>query len=300
MKDIFLLITIAFFLFGCSPDDFERNPNLIFLAGDLNNPASSYMNPVWSPDGQVIYFLHATGPRDIVDGGHLRAVNVNGSNNRLIETGPFGALAISPDGNRLALTRDATFEEGGILVLMDTSGVNEETLATSLPYVLDVKFFSDGDRLIFNAYGANDPDSNGFYSIDNDGLNESFILKADSFLFDLAPNDSLIYFGNYTYTFSDSTLRSFQIGGDWMRFNPMDTDQLVISFFVAWDDFYLLILSTQERIALDVRTYEESFNIFPSWSPDGSMIVFSSAERVGSDPSHFREFELWILTNVSN
>ncbi|MCH7761609.1 PD40 domain-containing protein, partial [candidate division TA06 bacterium] len=119
MRRNFLLIVIAFTLHSCNPPEkFERNLNLVFLAGDQNNPASSYMNPVWSPDGQVIYFLQDTGPHGgVVDGGHLRLVNVDGSNDRLILTGPFGTLAVSPDGERLALTRDATFEEGGILVI---------------------------------------------------------------------------------------------------------------------------------------------------------------------------------------
>jgi hypothetical protein len=193
MRSYLFIITIVIFLHSCnSPEEFERNPNLIFLAGDLQ----SYIMPVWSPDGQTIYYLESTPCSKIGICGNLKAVNVDGSNDRYIVSESFGALAVSPDGNRLALTRDATTEEGGILVLMDTNGASEETLKTSLPYVLDVKFFSDGMNLIYNGHGANDPDSNGFYSIDTNGLNETFILEADRFHFDLSPNDSLIIVKN--------------------------------------------------------------------------------------------------------
>jgi Tol biopolymer transport system component len=298
MKRYIYILTIAIFLNSCnSPEEFERNPNLIFLAGSLH----SYIMPVWSPDGQTIYYLLSNPCPKIGDCGYLKAINVDGSNDRFIVEGPFGALAISPDGNRLALTRDATNEEGGMLVLMDTNGSNEETLTTSLPYVLDVKFFSDGMSLIYNGYGANDPDSNGFYTIDVDGLNESFILKADSFLFDLAPNDSLIYFGNYTYTFSDSTLKSYQIDGEWTRFSPNDPNLVILSDISvrAINDLYLLELISEKRTLLEARTYEKSSNLFATWSPDGSMIVFSSAEWIEGDPSFYRDHELWIFTDVS-
>jgi Tol biopolymer transport system component len=299
MKSYLFIITIVIFLHSCnSPEEFERNPNLIFLGGDLH----SYIMPVWSPDGQTIFYLIYSECPKIGDCGYLKAVNVDGSNDRFIVEEPFGVLAVSPDGNRLAMTRDATTEEGGILILIDIDGANEETLTTSLPFVFDVKFFSNGLSLIYNGHGANDPDSNGFYTIDVNGLNEKFILEADRFHFDLSPNDSLIFYGNYTYSLADSSLKSYQVGGEWFRFHPVDPNLVILSDIRVrfLNDLYLLDLSSDKKTLLEARTYEKSSNLFASWSPDGSMIVFSSAESIEGDPSYYRNHELWMLMNISN
>lgn len=291
---------------GLYKPEFERNPDLALLTadGDL-----SCINPVWSPNGQTIYFI-MDGTWGIPDnGGSLWAVDINGDNERLILDGQFGAVAISPDGTRLALTRAPTISEGGLLILVDSNGANEETLAISCTRVQDVEFSSDGSELYHFGEGA-------FYSIETEGQNEKRLFEIGGsgrcWGFDISPNDSILFYhgdygentGSFAYSIPDSSMMSsYQTSATRPQFCPVDANVVAFTGGFGGDgDVWVLYLDTGKASTLNAKTFERSSSMLPYWSPDGSKIVFSSSECTGEHPGEPhtpQAYDLWILEEVS-
>lgn len=319
MRKTFALLTLTLFsVCGCTTEPkFERNPNLYLLV-----PVEGGMtcfNPVVSADGNTVYYLRGkmkTGSMEEEEPASLWAVDVDGGNNRLVKDGRFGALAISPDGQRLAVTKDASFFEGGLLALMDTSGGNEAVIQTSSQNVLDVEFSSNGSTLFYFADTA-------FYCIGIDGENEQFLFRGSKLYgFDISPGDSIIFYygrvsstemGGAAHFLKDGSEKLYGHNGFNPQFHPTDSRYLV--FPPGWHSagFYLKVLDLVDgsRTSLNAQTYPYNNTFgFPCWSPDGSYIVFSSSgtnsiyqlgRGIGATPPvpiPF-PFELWVLGNVS-
>ena len=277
-------------------------------------------NPVVSADGNIVYYLRGkmqTGSMEEKEPARLWAVDIDGDNNRLIKDGRFGALAISPDGQRLAVTKDASVFEGGLLALMDTSGANEQVVQTSSQNVLDVEFSSSCSTLFYFADTA-------FYSIGTDGENEQFLFRwSELWGFDISPGDSMIFcFGRIgpggawwgaVYFLKDGSEKLYGDNGFNAQFHPTDSRYLVFSpgWHSAGLDLKVLNLVDGSTTSLNAQTYPiiNAFG-FPCWSPDGSYIVFSSSgsnspyqfgRGIGATPPAPipLPFELWRLGNVS-
>jgi len=290
----------------CNPFEpkFERNPDLRLL---LRKDGKSLFNPVWSPDGIHIYYLAArslNGALDYADGGELRCVNINGSNDRLILSGKFCSLAISPDGTKLALSYEIGESEikfeGGLLIITDTAGTSIDTLPTNLPRILDVEFNSAGTRLFYYSYSfeVSQSDSFGFYSIDVDGTNEQFLKPEEDweFLafvgFDSDNNDSIYY---------DSGQYSYRIAKP--QFNPSDYNYIVYTTTgvpFAPSELILWNVSSNINDTLDADPYhsiqEISGILSAFWSPDGNKLVISIGEIYNDLGTG--TLELWILEKV--
>ena len=102
---VFLLALL--YIGGFCESPYTTNQNLKFIAGDTAQSTTHNFNPVVSPTGDRIYFLSV--PRDEWSGGYenqagsIYSVGIDGSDATEILGGAFDNLAVSPDGNRLAV-----------------------------------------------------------------------------------------------------------------------------------------------------------------------------------------------------
>ncbi len=306
-------LPVILILAGCSlwpfGEKWERNPGLELLVRD---DSCCFFNPVWSPDGRHIYYLrahrkYATSPGA---GGELWKINVDTKEKRFLLKGPFFSLAISPDGDLLALSYATRENErgwiGGPLILVDTAGNIRDTLPTGLPLILDVEFNLDGSKLYYYAYDpARGKVSSGFYAMDwKTGLEK--LVKEDSEVlyhmkwrlgFDLK-DDSLIY----GIVDSDAYPGFF--------FQPrvfLKGDSCFLIFFTGCanpsSEIMIANLSSHTSFVLDADPYgpPETPSGFESadWSPDGEKLVISVGEVQGGCPeARVKNLELWILHNV--
>ncbi len=291
---------LILFLFSCSKckQPFEPNPNLELL---LRSDWDSFFNPVWAPNGKEIYYLRAhrdnlpTPATALGVGGELWKINLETRKAKFLLKGPFCSLAISHDGNLLALsyeTGDNEMEwEGGPLILADTSGNILDTLPTSLPLILDVEFNSDDSKLYYYAYDTvNTGIPFGFYRINLDGSEEEIVTEIGQYFgyrkFGLDYKDS-IYIGNY-------------------NFNPVKVNYAVLTtgiVFFGPSELYIIKVSSGEKFIPDADPYgpPEAYSGFESayWSPDGEKLVISVGKvQGGGHEAMVENLELWILHKI--
>ena len=273
LKILFLLILLAVLIFvSCGYTPPENLTKLIEMDG------YTLYCPVWSPAGKI-YFL-ATDRKlgsSSYFGGPLWVCDTSGENLRLLLDGRFGYLAISTDGSKLALTCGYLFD-GGRLIIVDTSGKILDTIPTSEPKVVCVRFSYDGSKIYYYAF---DSYPGGFYRININGTNEEF-LEGGSYLtfFDLTPGDRII-----------KTEELFACD-----LCPTDSNLLIKAEMSSHPLPYLYLtnLATQVDSGILLKPYKRSAVGFPYWSPEGDKIVFTAAECSGFEgwPDYGR---LWIL-----
>ena len=194
-KVILWFLILCYILGGCWCNPFEpkfkRNPNLrLLVSANLRD----CFNPVFPPDGKKIYYLRTSEYKHFFnDGGQLRCVNSDGSDDRLILDGEFGSLAISPNGDKLAVTIDASCYYGGKIGIVDTLGENLETLNTSNDSILSIEFSSDGQHLYY--YDKH----YGYFKIGIDGTLETKLFDTQAIFwgFDISNDDKYLIFSDF-------------------------------------------------------------------------------------------------------
>jgi hypothetical protein len=103
-------------------------------------------NPVVAPDGRTVYFLRddrglVQRGYEYVEPGAIWRIRIGEEVAAEVNPGPFSAIAMAPDGARLAAIRRDT------LLLLDTTGAEVGVIATpdSLVWsIVDVEFSRDG------------------------------------------------------------------------------------------------------------------------------------------------------------
>jgi hypothetical protein len=297
----FLVLAIG----GCNPfkSDFERNPDLRLL---LKKENTSFFNAIWTSNGNIFYLsaISLSGCTDYAKGGELRCVGIDGSNDRLVLSGKFCSLAISPIDGMLALSYEEDISsmrfDGGQLIIVDTTGSILDTLPTTLPRIVDIEFSADGSRLFYYAYSTDSTlsDSFGFYSIGIDGTNEE-LLEAES---------DYRYFASVGFDLNenDAIFHSSQ-GGDYIvrpQFYPLDYNFML---YVKGGDpagpSELIVFnhSSNAYDTLDADPYHSvqdySGILWGSWAPSGDKIVLSVGVIHG-EVFFIGDLELWILEDV--
>ncbi|MBS4014871.1 MAG: PD40 domain-containing protein, partial [Candidatus Latescibacteria bacterium] len=284
---ILVLIVILMNL-GCDwPIFFRRNSNLKLL---ISKEGYSAFNPVWTPDGNKIYYLMVQQEGYIESyGGQLRVINIDGSNDRLVLDGTFGSLAITQDCSKLSLTC-GNIKEGGSLILTDTLGNILDTLSAYPQKVCDVEFNRTGNTAYYFAYNE------GFFKVNFETGMADTVLPWDIINgFDVW-DDSLIIFGGKLYNLINRNitdyfhLRIYQHA----QFLPFSANQIISA---TRDKAYISNLELEKYEELDVCPYWNSYISFPYWSPDGEKIVFSASKMKG-DPNRPTNHELWILEKI--
>ncbi|HEY7280680.1 MAG TPA: hypothetical protein VID47_03705 [Actinomycetota bacterium] len=212
----------------------------------LVNDASA-STPAWSPDGSRIAFESGDGSSDIF------TMRADGSGRmRLTSDGASTGPTWSPDGRRIAFARETPGSAD--IYAMDADGSDLVKL-TSGPLRKSTPDWSpDGSRIAFVGYDAGPPPSpTRIYTVSVEGSEMRAVGPQNSARPRWSPNGTRIVFVN------EST------GSIWV----MNAD------------------GTQAHRVVDLASipgggsFEPNFTV-PSWSPDGSSIVFAAGNAAAS------------------
>lgn len=288
------LTLVLIFILNCNWLFFRRNPNLkLFFKPDIG----SAFNPVVSPEGNKVYYLWGSGPV-FGEGGELMRINADGSGNRLILTGEFCAIAISPDGSKLALAT-GNFYSGGYLVITDTVGSKLDTIPVG-DSITDVEFGSSDDEIYYFR------NRRGIYKWSYQDSTERLVLDKrvnfrDAGGFDMS-GDSLLFFDGNLYQLPDPIPKKYFEMFWWPRFSPKRPANVVgvnaPGFSRPNQDLCLVKIDSDSYEKLNAVPYRYGVVSQPYWWPTGDRVIFSGAPASRRGPFRPGKFELWILEKV--
>lgn len=272
---------------------------------DLNQISGSNqfaLFPAWSPDGErVAYLVFERMGR----AGQVWVAAADGSERvQVAEAGSSTyTLAWSPDGTRLAfVTVDSRGGDAPDSVVhvarIDGSGVERELSLQGLG-IIDLAWSPDGERMLFAAGSPNSPA--GVYTMSSDGTNVTQVFSGTQAA-DWSPS------GEEVAVAAGAQDAIFALGGDQ---TPREMAYIDEGWpeQLAWspDGRHLAVITGQEEtVALQVAVVEtgaittvlerEGALTWPSWSPDGERLLFTSIEPGRRQDSYLPYGELWQYT----
>jgi len=254
-------------VFAACLNPFTRNPHLRLLCSD----GYSDEHPVVAPNGNEVYYL---------SGNTLLKLDISKDSASLLRPGSYQAIALSPDGAKLALL-------GRGLLLTDTTGALLDTLLPSESVgenPVDVHFSHDGSHVYYSTTldrGAN------YYRVALDGTGRELIYQS------FGSAETPRGLGGFALTKDDSVL-DYHPSRAWPQLSPTDDDVMAYADnFFDGGDIYLGRLSSDSVTDLECRPYSSAETAYPSWFPDGHRLVFCATVNPASS-----RFELWMLDSV--
>jgi Tol biopolymer transport system component len=247
--------------FVSNRDNVERiytiNPDGTGLTRLTDGPHQ--LQPAWSPDGTKIAFMDRLKAATA-----LYLMNADGSNIRLLTTNIFHDvnLAWSPDGAKIAfcsVTPERESDSQFSLHVINADGSNEVQLTSGSG---SPTWSPDGKEIALTTF-------RGIDLMNADGTNRRPLVRLNSWVLNSvawAPDGKEIMFGS-------SRASSDQDGDKKLRFS-------------------IEVISADGRDGSSARLL--GFGHKPSWSPDGSKIVF---ERTGTG-IHFTQ--IWVMSRNGN
>lgn len=247
-------------VFAACRHPFIRNPHLRLLRSD----GFSVERPAVAPNGNEVYYL---------SGNTLWKLDLNNDSASLLRPGLYQAIALSPDGTRLALL-------GHDLLLADTTGAILQTLVPSESVgedPVDMQFSHDGS---FVYYSRSNGDGADYYRVALDGTGRELVRQSfrGQVGFALTRDDSILDYGSRA----------------WPELSPIDDN--VMAYSSNWwfnGDVHIAYLSSDSGFSLDCNPYSDARIAYPSWFPDGHKLVFCT-----TDSGLAQHYELWMLDSV--
>lgn len=243
----------------------------------LTDNAASDVNPAWSPDGTRIAFMSTRdGDPEIylmnTDGGDVQRLTTSAGS----DTSPVW----SPDGTKIAFVSER--DGNPDIFVMSADGAQPRNLTQQPARDVDPAWSPDGARIVFASYRdapADKPAANDLYLMQADGSGVTRLTN------DLARNGA----------------PKWSPDGSRIAFDFFDGEG-VVDGDVAGGDVYLINAdgSGQQRLTDDTTGGRQ-----PSWSGDGTRIVFASARNdastfdlftVGADGANVTQ----LTTNAAN
>ena len=209
---------------------------------NVSNEGGGDLDPVWSPDGTRIAWVH------YYDGkGDILVANADGTNKRNLTNHPKDdrAPVWSPDGTKIAFASYRTNDRWEVYV-MNADGSNVIKLTNQQCQSHDPVWSPDGTKIAFicglNQYAE-------VYVMNADGSNQTRLTSDPT---DLYREDSALDWS------PDSTRLAF------VKFYNKDHNK---------GNIYVVNVNTQ---AITQLTSKENASYSPQWSPDGTKIAFST------------------------
>ena len=265
MQTRHLLVLAGILAFAGCRYPFVRNPNLRLLRSDL----FSVEHPAVAANGTEVYYL---------SGNTLWKLDINSDSASLIRPGWFQAIALSPDGTRLALL-------GRDLQLVDNTGALLQTLVPADSVEddrIDVQFSHDGSHVYYSV--GSEPHGVDYYRVALDGTGRELVHRSPS------------GWSGFILTKEDSVM-DYDYGRSWPEISPTDDDVMAYSYdWYTGGDLALVYLSSDSVVGLDCNPYSDSRIAYPSWFPDGRKLVFCATDNKYGQPDHY---QLWMLDSVA-
>ena len=235
-----------------------------------------------SPDGRCIVYDSGGGKSKIM------VMNIDGSQELCLsgddtETSNHDPTW-SPDGTRIVFSSYNLTEDNSDIYVVDADGNNLTKLTdTSKRDETDPDWSPDGTQIVFSSYDLTEGESN-IYVMDSDGSNLTQLTDT----IELSegrpawfPDGTRIMFSERSYIYvmnadgsNQKRLESLPVGSP--KLSPDGTK--IIFSAIATKDTGIFVMNTdgtnrRKLISRRARDYSE-----PAWSPDGSKIVFLSAQ----------------------
>jgi hypothetical protein len=219
--------------------------------------------------------------------GSIYSINVDGTNNKEVLHGMYNALAISPDGKRLAvhlLTGNYYDPQPeSLIIIYHLSDAKCDTYSTVKRWIWDIEFASDTQWLYYSVdAGTSGYNRTEFYRLNLSNSANELLKTIDEGIggFDLTSDDS-IYF--------DLEIALPQI-------NPTNEKYAIGTPGFEGLVFTLRNIETHklDSLAHSLIPYRGSVG-YPYWFPNGKDIVFMA--KPYSEPLGEIAGEIWILEN---
>jgi TolB protein len=208
----------------------------------------------WSPDCTQIAF---SSSRE--SGGRVRVMNADGSNKQWLTAGPGTLPSWSPDGTRIAFTREG---RGSDIYVMDASGSNQQRLTHT-----DVE---GTDTSVFDAEWS--PDGTQIACVVEFNPDGQFFGETTLHVLDIS--DILQGVGSPRL---QPLPRADSLFNDWPAWSP-EGSQIAFSAVSAGDGGHrdIYVINADGTNLQQLTQTKDVDELGPAWSPDGTRIVFQA------------------------
>lgn len=254
MKNSIAIVLFSLFLVQCSTAKKTQDPGQIEDYGEgvvLLDEGVKFAYPHWSPDGnEILYQADSSGS------WQLYIAARDGSGIRRISDGVGNNYMAdwSPDGAQIAFVSDRTGDEE--VFVMNADGNNVRNLSNSPARDIHPYWIADGSQIFFNSTRDD---------------SEDYLLH----IYRMKPDGSELT--RLTTGDNTETCAHLSPGGDRIVFLKGDVS-------ANRDDICLRASDGSGEVKL---TDDGDRDGWPSWSPDGSKVVFSTQE--------WGEFRLYVI-----
>lgn len=233
---------------------FECNGGICAMNSDGSNPTyltrEGYV-PVWSPDGEQVAFMDYQD-----DGYEVYIMNADGTGRTKLtdNTASKNAPTFSPDGEQLAFSsnRDGNSE----IYVMNADGTGQTRLTNDPAGDIQPSFSPDGERLAFTSYRDGDPE---IYVMNADGTGQTRL----------------------TDILEDARDAAWSPDGEQIAFSSQRHESQGSAGQYGFDYSSIYTISADGTGLKNLSSSGFEFEGDPSWSPDGTKIVYMEGQYQG-------------------